>query len=74
MKKLNVILNAIMIMSVSATIVRAIMDYVYLIILHPEMYAITSFPWYANSVLYGAITLVILIVCMVIKGIMKRKK
>ena len=73
MKKWNSTLNTIMIISVAVTITRAIVDYIYLIILRPDMYAITSFPWYTNSLLYGAITLVLLLVCVVIKVIIRYK-
>lgn len=73
MKKWNITLNTIMIISVAVTITRAIVDYIYLIILRPDMYAITSFPWYATSLLYGAITLVLLLVCVVIKVIIRYK-
>ena len=74
LKKWNGTLDAIMITSVGLTIARAVIDYVYYIILRPDMYAITSFPWYANSLLYGAITIVLLLVCCVIKVIIKYKK
>ena len=67
-------LNAIMITSVGITIFRAVRDYIYLTILRPDLYAITSFPWYTNSLLYGAVTLVVLLVCIVIKFIIKRKE
>ena len=66
-------LNAIMITSVGITIYRAVKDYIYLNILRPDLYAITSFPWYTNSLLYGAVTLVVLLVCLVIKTSIKRK-
>ena len=66
-------LNTIMITSVGITIFRAVADYIYLIILRPDMYAITSFPWYTNSLLYGAVTLLVLLVCFIIKAIIKRK-
>ena len=72
MKKFNRIINAIMITSVGLTIYRAVADYVYLIILRPDLYAITSFPWYTNSLLYGAVTLVVLLVCFIIKAIVIR--
>ena len=66
-------LNTIMITSVGITIFRAVADYIYLIILRPDRYAITSFPWYTNSLLYGAVTLVVLLDCLIIKFIIKRK-
>ena len=65
-------LNTIMITSVGITIFRAVADYVYLIILRPDLYAFTSFPWYTNSLLYGAVTLVVLLVCFIIKAIVIR--
>ena len=73
-KKWNGALNTIMITSVAVTMIRAVVDYVYLIILRPDMYAITSFPWYTNSLLYGAITIVLLLICVVIKVIIKCKR
>ena len=73
-KKWNGALNTIMITSVAVTMIRAIVDYIYLIILRPDMYAITSFPWYTNSLLYGAITIVLLLICVVIKVIIKCKR
>ena len=66
-------LNTIMITSLCITITRAVVDYIYLIILRPDRYAITSFPWYTNSLLYGAVTLLVLLVCFIIKAIIKRK-
>ena len=60
-------LNTIMLTSVGITIFRAVVDYIYLIILRPDRYAITSFPWYTNSLLYGAGTLLVLLVCFIIK-------
>ena len=72
-KKWNSTLNAIMITSVAITMFRAIVDYIYLIILRPDRYAMTSFPWYTNSLLYAAVTLVLMLVCAVIKLIIKYK-
>ena len=73
-KKWNGALNTIMITSVAVTITRAVVDYIHLIILRPDRYALTSFPWYTNSLLYGAITIVLLLVCVVIKVIIKCKR
>ena len=74
MKKWNRILNSIMIISVSVTIVRFIVDYVYLTILRPEVYAMHSAPWYVGGLVYCAITLTVLFVCVVIKAIIKHKQ
>ena len=73
MIKRNSTLNAIMITAVGLTIVRAVRDYVYFIILRPDRYALTSFPWYTNSLLYGAGALVVLVVCFIIKLIIRFK-
>ena len=66
-------LNAVMLTSVGLTIYRAVRDYIYLTILRPDLYAITSFPWYTNSLLYGAVTLLVVLVCLIIKAIIKRR-
>ena len=73
LQKRNGTLDAIMITAVVLTIIRALVDYVYLIILRPDRYALTSFPWYTNSLLYGAGALVVLVICFLIKLIMKYK-
>lgn len=36
---------------------------------HPLRYAVQSAPWYTGIVLYGALTLAVLLVCAVVKGI-----
>lgn len=74
MKKWNRILNSIMITSVSVTIVRFIVDYVYLTILRPEVYAMHSAPWYVGGLVYGAITLAVFLVCVAIKAVLKHKQ
>ena len=66
-------LNAIMITAVGLVIFRIVRDYVYFIILRPDRYALTSFPWYTNSLLYGAVALVVLVICFIIKLIIKYK-
>ena len=40
----------------------------------PELYAMQSAPWYTSILVYGAVTAVELLVCMVIKGIIKHKQ
>lgn len=74
MKWWNRVINTIMIASVSVTVVRLIVDYVDLMILRPEVYAIRSAPWYVGGLLYGVITLVLLPVCIVIKAIIKHRQ
>ena len=74
MKWWNRVINCIMIGAVSVTVVRLIVDYVDLMILRPEVYAIRSAPWYIGGLVYGAITLVLLLVCIVIKAIIKHNQ
>jgi len=38
----------------------------------PELYAMQSAPWYTSILVYGVLTLAILLVCLVIKAIIKR--
>ena len=73
MKKWNRILNSVMITFISVTIVRFIVDYVDLLILRPEVYAVRSAPWYVGGLLYGAITAVLILLCLIIKAILKIK-
>lgn len=73
LQKRNATLNTIMITAVGLTIGRVVVDYVYCIVLRPDRYALTSFPWYTNTLLYGAGALVVLVICFIIKLIMKFK-
>lgn len=41
---------------------------------NPELYAIQSAPWYTSILAHGVFTLVVLLVCIVIKAITKRKQ
>lgn len=72
MKKLNTILNTIMGVCVGVFIGHGI----YVVgnfKARPELYAMQSAPWYTSILVYGAFTLVVLLVCIVIKVIIKRK-
>lgn len=40
----------------------------------PELYAMQSAPWYTSIVLYGVVTFVEVLVCVVIKAIIKHKR
>lgn len=73
LEKRNSTLNAIMITAVGLTITRAVIDFVYFIIPWSNRYVLTSFPWYTNSLLYGAGALVVLVICFIIKLIIKNK-
>ena len=73
MKKWNQIINAVMLGSLSLPIIRLIIDYVDLIILRPEVYQVRSAPWYLGGLIYAVITLAVLLVCIVIKVIIKHQ-
>ena len=73
LKKRNGTLNAIMITAVGLTMIRAVIDFVSYIIPRNDRYVLTSFPWYTNSLLYGAVALVVLVICFIIKLIIKNK-
>ena len=40
---------------------------------HPELYVVQSAPWYTGILLDGAFTLVALLICIVIKALIKHK-
>ena len=41
---------------------------------HPELYAMQSAPWSTSILVYGAVTLAVLVICMVLKLIIKCRK
>ena len=72
MKRLDTILNTIMGAVAGVFIghgIYVVRDFK----THPELYIIQSAPWYTSILMYGAFTLVVLLVCIVIKAIVKRK-
>jgi ABC-type antimicrobial peptide transport system permease subunit len=73
MKRLNIILNTIMGAFIGVFIgcgIYVIWDFK----THPELYAVQSAPWYTSILVYGAFTIVVLLVCIVIKAIIKSKQ
>ena len=72
MKKLNTFLNGVMAAFFGTFIGCGIYE-VWKFKTHPEIYAPQSAPWYTNILFYGVITLIALLVCIVIKSIIKRK-
>ena len=73
MKKLNTIVNAIIGAFVGAFIGHGIYV-VWNFKTRPELYAMQSAPWYTSIMMYGAFTIVVLLICFVIKAISKRKQ
>lgn len=39
--------------------------------IHPEVYAMQSAPWYTSILLYGVVTLIVLIACLLLKVMLK---
>ncbi|HIY06890.1 MAG TPA: hypothetical protein H9844_07395 [Candidatus Evtepia faecigallinarum] len=39
----------------------------------PGLYAMQSAPWYTSILLYGGVTLVVVLVCLAVKGFLKRR-
>ena len=72
MNKLNSLLNIIMGAFIGVFIGRAIfiiLDYK----THPELYAMQSAPWYTSILQYAIFTVILLLICLVIKALSKRK-
>ena len=73
MKKLNNILNVIIGAFVGVFIGHG--AYVFWSFkTRPELYAMQSAPWYTSILIYGVFSLVVLLVCIVIKAIIKHKQ
>ena len=73
MKKLNTILNTTMGAFVGVFIGHGI--YVlWKFKARPELYAMQSAPWYTSILVYGAFTFVVLLICIVIKALIKHKQ
>lgn len=70
--KLNQILNILMGSTVGVFIgysLYMVWDYH----MHPDRYAIQSAPWYTGCLLYGTITVTVLLLCVVLKIILRKK-
>lgn len=73
MKKLNNILNVIIGAFVGVFIGHGICV-IWNFQTRPELYAMQSAPWYTSILLYGAFTIIVLLICFVIKAIIKHKQ
>ena len=72
MKKINIILNIIIMAFVGAFIghgVYTVWDFK----IHPELYLVQSAPWYTSILICGASTTIVLLICVVIKIIINHK-
>lgn len=72
MKRLNTILNTVIGASAGVFIGYSIYTF-WDFKTHPGLYALTSAPWYSSILMHGAVTLAVLVICVVIKVVMKRK-
>ena len=72
MKRLNTILNTIM-GAFAGVFIGYTIYTVWDFKSHPGLYALTSAPWYSSILVHGAVTLAVLVICVVIKVVLKRK-
>ena len=73
MKRLNTILNTIIGAFVGVFTGHGIFV-VWNYKTNPELYAVQSAPWYTSILVYGAFTVVVLLVCLVMKAIIKYRQ
>lgn len=73
MKKLNHILNIIMGAFVGVFLGNGLYA-AWNFKTHPELYAMQSTPWYTSILVCGVFTLFVLVVCLVIKAIIKFRR
>ncbi len=73
MKKLNTILNIMMGSCIGVFIGMSIYQ-CYDYYSHPGLYELTSAPWYTSILLHGVVTAVVLVICAIIKVIIKLRK
>ena len=73
MKRLNTILNTIIGAFIGVFIGHGIYV-VWNFKTRPELYAMQSAPWYTSILVYGVFTVVVLLICFVIKAIIKYKQ
>ena len=70
MKRLNTILNAIIGAFIGVFIGHGVFVF-WNFNTRPELYAMQSAPWYTSILVYGAFTMVVLLICFAIKAIIK---
>ncbi len=73
MKKFNLILNLIMVSCVGVFAAMSIYQ-CYDYYAHPELYTLTSIPWYTSIWLHGGVTFVIFVICVLMKVMIKHRK
>ena len=71
MKKLNHMLNIIM-GSVMGAFVGRVLYIAWNLKTHPELYAMQSAPWYTSVLVDGVFAFLVVLICIVIKVIIKK--
>ena len=72
LRKINNIINILMGSFVGVTIGHGIYQYLDYK-KHPDLYAMQSAPWYASVLPHCGFTAIVLLVCIIIKIVVKRK-
>ncbi|KAF5065486.1 hypothetical protein DSECCO2_273690 [anaerobic digester metagenome] len=72
LKQLNNTLNIIMGSTIGVTIGHSIYQFINYE-KFPNLYAIQSAPWYTSILIYGSVTIIVLLISIIIKIIIKQK-
>lgn len=72
LKQLNNTLNIIMGSTIGVTIGHSLYQYINCK-KFPDLYAIQSAPWYTSILIYGSVTIIVLLISIIIKIIIKQK-
>ncbi len=73
LKQLNNTLNIIMGSTIGVTIGHSLYQYINYK-KFPDLYAIQSAPWYTSILIYGSVTIIVLLISIIIKIIIKQKR
>lgn len=71
-KRINTFLNCVIGAFVGVFIAESIFTY-WDFKTHPKIYEVTSAPWYTSIILFGIITLAIILVALIVKFIITKK-
>ena len=71
-KRINTFLNCVIGAFTGVFIAESIFTY-WDFKTHPKIYEVTSAPWYTSIILFGIITLAIILVALIVKFIIRKK-
>ena len=71
-KRINTFLNCVIGAFTGVFIAESIFTY-WDFKTHPKIYEVTSAPWYTSIILFGTITLAIILVALIVKFIIRKK-